>query len=452
MFDDQSQSGQGAPPPNLPIGEPEDIFSGTDAVPESAPPAAPEIVTTPEPASPSPAAAPSQPPAESAAPSALSAGILQPKESVQPEAPDASPVPEAKPQITTPPVDLGYGDMPQTAAGGATYKVQGPSFLRTALLFVVAIVLIAGVIGGLYWVYSSFIKGRTSSTPSEPQAPTTVVDTPVPDTSTETETQPDITQDDQILFGEVLDTDGDGLSDEQERSMGTDPNNWDSDSDELSDYNEVEVWKTNPLLADTDGDGYLDGSEVNNGYSPTGPGRIFQPPTDGAPAVGETTSPGSETGTSQVRPEISEPTPTKPITVIGGEGEQCGKDSACFIAAARACKKAVHTRDTAVDLWDVLGIRQNVSHFAQILGPADGGLCQWYIRLDDIEINFKDDVPQEIQAENRSILEGSIGRDGTCTMAPNEIGDFFARWGEGAFQPDEFSDKQCSGAFFAATS
>ena len=86
--------------------------------------------------------------------------------------------------------------------------------------------------------------------------------------------------DEQILFGEPIDTDGDGLDDNRERDIGTDPNNWDTDGDGLSDGDEVIIWKTDPLNPDTDGDGYLDGEEVKSGYNPTGPGRIFEIPTE----------------------------------------------------------------------------------------------------------------------------------------------------------------------------
>lgn len=42
----------------------------------------------------------------------------------------------------------------------------------------------------------------------------------------------------------------------------------DSDNDELSDSDEIFIWKTDPYKADTDGDSYLDGDEVVNGYDP----------------------------------------------------------------------------------------------------------------------------------------------------------------------------------------
>ncbi|MBU1038912.1 L,D-transpeptidase family protein [Patescibacteria group bacterium] len=42
----------------------------------------------------------------------------------------------------------------------------------------------------------------------------------------------------------------------------------DTDNDGLSDQQETDIYHTNPNLADTDGDGYLDGQEIANGYSP----------------------------------------------------------------------------------------------------------------------------------------------------------------------------------------
>jgi hypothetical protein len=69
---------------------------------------------------------------------------------------------------------------------------------------------------------------------------------------------------DQAAGNFVLDSDGDQLSDEEELEVGTDPNNYDTDGDGLSDGSEVnpDGWGTNPLSADTDGDGYADGDEL----------------------------------------------------------------------------------------------------------------------------------------------------------------------------------------------
>lgn len=67
---------------------------------------------------------------------------------------------------------------------------------------------------------------------------------------------------------QITDTDGDGLTDEEEMTLGTSINNTDSDQDSLFDYEEVKIYQTDPLKADTDGDGYADGTEVSAGYNP----------------------------------------------------------------------------------------------------------------------------------------------------------------------------------------
>jgi hypothetical protein len=51
----------------------------------------------------------------------------------------------------------------------------------------------------------------------------------------------------------ILDSDSDGLDDEEEKIYGTDPKN-----------------------PDTDGDGYQDGQEVKSGYNPLGPGKLVK--------------------------------------------------------------------------------------------------------------------------------------------------------------------------------
>lgn len=58
------------------------------------------------------------------------------------------------------------------------------------------------------------------------------------------------------------DTDGDGLTDSKEKSLGTDPTKPDTDGDGLKDGDEVDRG-TDPTKADTDGDGLNDGDEVN---------------------------------------------------------------------------------------------------------------------------------------------------------------------------------------------
>ena len=60
------------------------------------------------------------------------------------------------------------------------------------------------------------------------------------------------------------DSDGDGISDENESRYGTDPKNSDSDNDGLNDGDEVNIYHSNPLNPDSDGDCLLDSYEVLN--------------------------------------------------------------------------------------------------------------------------------------------------------------------------------------------
>jgi len=74
-----------------------------------------------------------------------------------------------------------------------------------------------------------------------------------------------VTDDQEILNGTdpmSADSDGDGVSDAEELERGTDPNSADSDGDGLSDGDEVNTYGTDPTNADSDGDGLSDYDEV----------------------------------------------------------------------------------------------------------------------------------------------------------------------------------------------
>jgi outer membrane protein OmpA-like peptidoglycan-associated protein len=62
--------------------------------------------------------------------------------------------------------------------------------------------------------------------------------------------------------GDADDDDNDGLTNGEERRLGTNPQNQDTDADGLKDGEEINRYKTNALQPDTDGDGLSDGDEV----------------------------------------------------------------------------------------------------------------------------------------------------------------------------------------------
>jgi RHS repeat-associated protein len=83
------------------------------------------------------------------------------------------------------------------------------------------------------------------------------------------------------------DADDDGLTNEEEEALGTDPNNPDTDGDGLLDGDEVNTHGTDPLDSDTDDDGLSDGDEVNVYLTlPT----VFDTDGDGANDGDEVTS------------------------------------------------------------------------------------------------------------------------------------------------------------------
>jgi len=76
----------------------------------------------------------------------------------------------------------------------------------------------------------------------------------------------------------IVDKDGDGLSVDTENDNGSSDNLFDTDSDGLSDYEEIKYWFTNPSNPDSDADGYSDGQEIIKGYSPIGSEPISELP------------------------------------------------------------------------------------------------------------------------------------------------------------------------------
>ncbi len=181
---------------------------------------------------------------------ALGAGILTPKK------------PEEMPAIPASPLIPPEG-----------YVVKEPALTRGLVMMVLILIGIGIIAGGGWWVYNSFIKSDNQGIIEEAVQP---VAPAVPEENVDIGKE---VADEQVLFGEPIDKDGDSLDDSREAEIGTDPNNWDTDNDQLSDGDEVIIWKTDPKNPDSDGDSYLDGLEVKSGYSPSGPGKIFEPPS-----------------------------------------------------------------------------------------------------------------------------------------------------------------------------
>jgi hypothetical protein len=114
------------------------------------------------------------------------------------------------------------------------------------------------------------------------------------------------------------DPDGDGLTNDEEDDIGTNPNDPDSDDDGLGDGIEVRGDNpTNPLDPDSDDDGLLDGIEDDNRDGGLDPGESDpnNPDTDGDGLCdgGNTVSPDCEAGEDVDNDGTRDPTETDPL-------------------------------------------------------------------------------------------------------------------------------------------
>lgn len=250
MFDDKPQPLDLQAPPDLPIDGGND--NSADASAEFAPP---------------------PPPDASGPTSALDAGILTRKEDPQPINTPPSSAPSDSP--------VNYGTPP-----AESYKMKEPFFGKMIMILGIVAFFAALIGGGGWFFYDRFIKTNTAPTAPTEETPSLEDNTftmPSDETTEPSATIPTTPEavDENILFGgSAADSDGDGIDDNKEMEIGTDPNSWDTDKDELGDGEEYFSWKTNPLNPDTDSDTYLDGQEIKNNYNPLGPGKLLVPPVD----------------------------------------------------------------------------------------------------------------------------------------------------------------------------
>jgi hypothetical protein len=219
--------------------EPEDIFSETDKV-------APKVT------------APTDQPS-----------VSQSDSDATPSAPSEIPAPSS--EIPT---------SPETPMPPETLAASSPS-VHVSWKAIIIIFIVLVVVGAAFYISYRILSSKTSVTPISPDPGTSVLIEE--EIITEEELEEDVFVEEVIEEEEEIvdlrDSDKDGLTDEEEAVLGTDPFNPDTDGDGLFDYEEVHTWGTDPLNPDTDGDGYSDGDEVEGGYDPNGPGKLLSIPT-----------------------------------------------------------------------------------------------------------------------------------------------------------------------------
>jgi hypothetical protein len=151
-----------------------------------------------------------------------------------------------------------------SASAPPTYTAPSEEVMKRTIIYPPSI---TGVPGSGEPAASLYDLRKSQVTPAPAQGPAGVV---IPENRTGTG---GAAAGGQSLAGSA-DPDGDGLTNDQELQLGTNPNNADTDRDGLMDGDEVKTYRTDPLKADTDGDGYSDGVEVKGGYNPLGPGKL----------------------------------------------------------------------------------------------------------------------------------------------------------------------------------
>ncbi len=155
--------------------------------------------------------------------------------------------------------------------------------LKSKIFIIIALVLVSGgLVAAGYFTYQQI----STRTPDPEIVNIDTVNTEIPSENTQTNTQPTPTPSPENTVAQTpiptpsidenIDTDLDGVMDKEEKLYGTNISSPDTDSDGLTDRDEIKTYQTDPLNPDTDGDGYKDGDEVLNRYNPKGAGKLFE--------------------------------------------------------------------------------------------------------------------------------------------------------------------------------
>ncbi|HRH23174.1 MAG TPA: hypothetical protein PK295_00930, partial [Candidatus Magasanikbacteria bacterium] len=233
MFDDVQPPKSGNTPPNLPIGEPEDIFEAADstlqptetALPENSLSVPREPITTIN--------------------TALDAGVLRPKiESAETSPSTVQPLSSSIPSSSLKALEPSESYTIHTPSAPFLAEERGvmqnqagvpqeaPFSGRKILMIIITLVILIVIGFGSLWIYTSFIKKNITEnnfiptdTSSDGTSSNPVDTTPDSTVIIPTSTNPE----DSILFGEPVDTDSDGILDTDEAGYGTNTLSWDTD-------------------------------------------------------------------------------------------------------------------------------------------------------------------------------------------------------------------------------
>jgi hypothetical protein len=221
--------------PSAPQKEPEDIFSSADPLKKDSPEAPSEA---PQTAVPAPAPAQSAPTDEQSLKTGPSPFVKKEEASLDAVSPEAT-------------VDTVIPEIPKSGMNKKNLAV-----------FIILIIFVVGAVAAMVWWFTS----RPDDNDINPAVIDLFNDTD--NTATDDNTNNDNEAPDDKNGSSEPDADGDGLSDEEEATLGTSINSPDTDNDGLYDKEEVKTYLTDPLKSDTDGDGWNDGEEVRINQDP----------------------------------------------------------------------------------------------------------------------------------------------------------------------------------------
>ncbi len=402
MFDDQpiGNSADGTPT-NLPIGEPEDIFSDTTDTPPVRRNISIESVPTPTPT-----------------PSAISAGVLTPKREV-------SPTPISETQTTPQKINQRPIRAMPVGAGMDEHKITGPSVLKSFILMMVIALLVGAVVYAGWYAYSNYFRNSDVVAPVTQDTPPTIPEASKLD---EVEGEVDTSFSDTVLFGDVVDTDGDTIEDTREETIGTDPLKSDTDGDGLSDGDEINIWKTNPLNPDTDGDGYTDGSEVANGYNPLGLGTLIEASLQPLPTPLERVDTGATNN-----PSLNYANPTNVTKLTNSNSiaasnsnpvsaPNCTTNEECFLYAVDSCLEADIAYSYRDDMDVSLGVTRVDNFVLSISRDVALTNCQIGVLLKTVDLTFTNNsVNPTTQTEIMRAEKLREGRTASCSISKEEM-------------------------------
>ena len=176
-----------------------------------------------------------------------------------------------------------------------------------------------------------------------------------------------------LVIVESPDSDGDGLTDALEETLGTRPDKRDSDGDGVEDGDEYRRYRTDPANPDTDDDGLRDGWEIEhrlNALSNEGDdGADGDPDEDGSPNADEQAAntnprdPGSRLALIRITPD--EP---PVLTWIGG-------------TASWQCVEYAPALNATGTRWSVIYTNPPTTLVTNELFQTPAGVRQGYFRI-----------------------------------------------------------------------